>query len=133
MIGEEGLDQCGFHLIDGLEGPGISTGDIKKLKEAGLHTVEMVAHSTKKDLASIKGLSDNKVEKLIEAAFKMIGGSGFTSATEVRYSPTALPDTLRGASWRRTLTAWTLLHVFTTPCIPAVGNRSSSSAMTCVS
>ena len=56
--------------------------DIKKLKEAGYHTIELVAYATKKDLASIKGISDNKVERLHEVAFKHLS-MGFTTATEV--------------------------------------------------
>lgn len=38
---------------------------------------------TKKDLCTIKGLSDNKVDKIVEAAFKMNGSSGFTTAAEI--------------------------------------------------
>ena len=72
-----------FNSIDRLEGPGIGAPDIKKLKDAGHHTMESVCHSTKKELALIKGLSDNKIDKIIEAAFKMLGTMGFTSATEI--------------------------------------------------
>lgn len=79
---EEDQQQTCFSPIDRLEGPGISQSDVKKLKEAGYHTIESVAHSTKKDLALIKGISDNKVEKLLEAAFKHLS-MGFTTATEV--------------------------------------------------
>ena len=84
MAAEGEMDAPAYLLIDQLEGSGITAGDIKKLKEAGLHTVEMVAQTTKKELGAIKGISDNKVEKLIEAAFKMIGGGGFSSATEIK-------------------------------------------------
>lgn len=38
--------------------------------EAGYHTVDSVAHALKKNLITIKGLSDNKVEKLIAEASK---------------------------------------------------------------
>ena len=67
-----------FNSIDRLEGPGIGAPDIKKLKDAGHHTMESVCHSTKKELAQIKGISDNKIDKIIEAAFKMLGTMGFT-------------------------------------------------------
>jgi predicted RecB family nuclease len=43
---------------------GIAAADIKKLKEGGIHTVEAVAHQTKRDLCSIKGLSEAKVAKM---------------------------------------------------------------------
>jgi DNA repair protein RAD51 len=83
-------EQLAFNHIDRLEGPGIQAGDIKKLKEAGMYTIEMVAHCTKKDLSQIKGISDNKVEKILEAAFKILGSMGFTTATEVRNARRAL-------------------------------------------
>ncbi len=76
-----------FNSIDRLEGPGIGAPDIKKLKDAGYHTIEAVCHATKKELSAIKGISDNKVEKIIESAFKMLGTMGFTTATEVRAPP----------------------------------------------
>ena len=37
---------------------------MKKLLEAGIHTVEGLAHAPKKQLKDIKGLSEMKVEKL---------------------------------------------------------------------
>jgi DNA repair protein RAD51 len=56
--------------------------DIKKLVEGGVHTVETLAYAAKKELANIKGLSDAKVEKLQEAAFKLVP-MGFTTASVV--------------------------------------------------
>ena len=43
---------------------GIAASDLKKLLEAGIHTVEGLAHAPKKQLKDIKGLSEMKVEKL---------------------------------------------------------------------
>ena len=43
---------------------GVAASDIKKLVEAGVHTVEGLAHASKKALKDIKGLSEMKVEKL---------------------------------------------------------------------
>ena len=48
-----------------LEMAGINASDIKKLQEAGLHTIEAVAYSRKKVLADIKGFSDAKADKLL--------------------------------------------------------------------
>ena len=73
----------GFNLVEQLEGPGIAAADLKKLKEAGLHTIEAVAYATRKELGQIKGISDNKVDKILDAAFKTLGSMGFTTATEV--------------------------------------------------
>lgn len=41
--------------------------DIKKLRDAGLCTVESVAYMAKRDLVKIKGLSDAKVDKIVDA------------------------------------------------------------------
>ena len=84
---EEGMEeaQTSYSHIEKLEGPGIVAADIKKLKEAGYHTIEAVLYATKKELSGIKGLSDNKVDKILECAFKISGGSGFMAATEVHH------------------------------------------------
>ena len=63
-------------MVDEIEGPtpvmklqeqGISATDIKKLEEAGYHTIEAVAFTPKKHLVLVKGLSEAKVDKIIEA------------------------------------------------------------------
>jgi len=74
-----------WQMIDSLEGNGISAGDLKKLKERGLHTVEAVAYATRKELVDIKGISDQKVEKLLTAAQKMVN-MGFSTATEIHHA-----------------------------------------------
>lgn len=64
-----------------LEGQGgISSADIKKLMEAGMHTVEGVAFASKKYLTSLK-FTDVKADKLLAEASKLVP-MGFTSATE---------------------------------------------------
>lgn len=50
-----------------IQASGIAAMDIKKLKDAGLCTVESVAYSPRKDLLHIKGISDAKVDKIVEA------------------------------------------------------------------
>ena len=42
----------------------IATADIKKLRENGIHSVEALAHSNKRDLVLMKGLSEAKVDKM---------------------------------------------------------------------
>ena len=42
----------------------MAVSDVKKLQEAGVHTVEGLAHASRKYLQTIKGLSEQKVEKL---------------------------------------------------------------------
>ncbi|CAK8993561.1 unnamed protein product [Durusdinium trenchii] len=57
-------------LIDKLQDSGINAADLKKLKDAGYNTSQSVAFTMRKELLSIKGLSDQKVDKIIEAARK---------------------------------------------------------------
>ena len=66
-----------FHPIDLLQEHGINVSDISKLRDAGFNSIESVTYSTKKTLVSIKGLSEIKVEKIIDACSK-ICQMGFT-------------------------------------------------------
>lgn len=81
--GEEMEDVGGPIPIDRLQAQGINAGDVKKLVEGGIHTVEALAHSSKKELTAIKGLSEAKVEKMQKEAFKLIP-MGFTTATIIQ-------------------------------------------------
>ena len=58
--------------MEKLEEVGISTNDVKKLIEAGYSTVESVAYTAKKNLLLIKGLTEAKLDKIIEAALKLV-------------------------------------------------------------
>ncbi|XP_012285420.1 DNA repair protein RAD51 homolog A [Orussus abietinus] len=69
-------------LIKSLEGNGITAGDIKKLEEAGYHTVEAIAYTPKKFFLNIKGISEAKADKIIQEASKLVA-MGFRSATEI--------------------------------------------------
>lgn len=44
---------------------GINANDVKKLEEAGFHTVEAVAYAPKKELINIKGISEAKADKIL--------------------------------------------------------------------
>lgn len=44
---------------------GINANDVKKLEEAGFHTVEAVAYAPKKELLNIKGISEAKADKIL--------------------------------------------------------------------
>lgn len=78
---DDNLDDCGPLLINKLEAHGISAADVKKLEEAGFHTVEAVAFAPKKQLLAIKGISEAKADKLLLEASKLVP-MGFTTATE---------------------------------------------------
>jgi DNA repair protein RAD51 len=46
--------------------------DLKKLKEAGLNTVESILYTAKKNLVLIKGLTELKLDKIIECCQKLL-------------------------------------------------------------
>ncbi|OQU79150.1 DNA repair protein RAD51 homolog B isoform X1 [Sorghum bicolor] len=79
---EEEAPEHGPFPIEQLQASGIAALDVKKLKDAGLCTVESVAYSPRKDLLQIKGISEAKVDKIIEAASKLVP-LGFTSASQL--------------------------------------------------
>ena len=69
---EEEMELEGPTPIKALEEKGINAGDIKKLEEAGYHTVEAIAFTPKRALINVKGLSEAKVDKIVEAAQKIV-------------------------------------------------------------
>jgi DNA repair protein RAD51 len=60
----------------------VSAADVKKLNEGGFFTVEAVAYSTKKQLMAVKGISEQKADKLIVEASKLVP-MGFTTASDL--------------------------------------------------
>ncbi|XP_024528445.1 DNA repair protein RAD51 homolog isoform X2 [Selaginella moellendorffii] len=81
-VDEQPHVQHGPSLVEQLQHCGISAVDVKKLREAGFCTVEAVAYSPKKELLKIKGISEAKVDKITEAATKLVP-MGFTSAAQM--------------------------------------------------
>ncbi|EKX42770.1 Rad51 recombinase recA, partial [Guillardia theta CCMP2712] len=63
------------------QGSGITRNDLQKLVDAGYMTVESVAYSTSSALLKIKGLGESKVQKMKDAAAKLVP-MGFTTAAE---------------------------------------------------
>ncbi|XP_070578952.1 DNA repair protein RAD51 homolog B [Ptychodera flava] len=78
---EEFEEEVGPVSIRKLESHGISANDVKKLEDAGFHTVEAVAYAPKKQLLDIKGISEAKADKVLNEAQKLIP-MGFTTATQ---------------------------------------------------
>ncbi|XP_065259224.1 DNA repair protein RAD51 homolog 1 isoform X2 [Emys orbicularis] len=58
-------ESLGPQPISRLEQCGINANDVKKLEEAGFHTVEAVAYAPKKELLNIKGISEAKADKIL--------------------------------------------------------------------
>ena len=68
--------------IDRLQEHSINAADITKLKSGGICTVKGLLMCTRKELNNIKGITDQKIDKMIEAAQK-IEGLGFFKGTLV--------------------------------------------------
>ena len=61
-----------FHPIEMLQEGGINSADIKKLVEASFNSLEAISYTPKKNLISIKGLSEVKVDKIIKAVYDIL-------------------------------------------------------------
>uniref|UniRef100_A0A1E5W3F0 Meiotic recombination protein DMC1-like protein n=1 Tax=Dichanthelium oligosanthes TaxID=888268 RepID=A0A1E5W3F0_9POAL len=61
---------------------GINAGDVKKLQDAGIYTCNGLMMHTKKSLSGIKGLSEAKVDKICEAAEKLLS-QGFMTGSDL--------------------------------------------------
>uniref|UniRef100_A0A2K5PZB2 Meiotic recombination protein n=1 Tax=Cebus imitator TaxID=2715852 RepID=A0A2K5PZB2_CEBIM len=91
-----------FQDIDLLQKHGINMADIKKLKSVGICTVKGIQMTTRRALCNVKGLSEAKVDKIKEAANKLIKllGGGIESMAiteafgEFRTGKTQLSHTL---------------------------------------
>jgi len=80
--GQEEEEQFGPLLVATLEQHGIAGADVKKLMAAGFYTVESVVYAPKKKLMEIKGVSEQKADKIQLEAMKLVP-TGFTTATEM--------------------------------------------------
>ncbi|XP_040245407.2 meiotic recombination protein DMC1 homolog B isoform X2 [Aegilops tauschii subsp. strangulata] len=74
-------EEC-FESIDKLISQGINSGDVKKLQDAGIYTCNGLMMHTKKSLTGIKGLSEAKVDKICEAAEKLLS-QGFMTGSDL--------------------------------------------------
>ena len=75
--------------ISTLEAHGVPPADIKKLKTAGLHTVQSVCFSSRRSLCKINGISESKADKILTAGRKLIP-TGFTTATALHLNRSQL-------------------------------------------
>lgn len=71
-----------FISVDELQEHGIGVADIQKLRQAGICTVKGIHMAGRRTLLKVKGLSEAKVDKIKEAAQKIID-CGFVSALEL--------------------------------------------------
>lgn len=71
QVTQSGPTLSDFEPIEKLADAGVGAADIAKLKAAGVVTVAGIRMATKKRLTEIKGMSEAKVDKLLEAAGKI--------------------------------------------------------------
>ena len=69
-------EEVEFHLIEELKDHGINQADIQKLTDAGFMSIESVFYTTKKNLCAIKGLSEQKVDKILNICNEILA-TGF--------------------------------------------------------
>ncbi|GAG95675.1 unnamed protein product, partial [marine sediment metagenome] len=72
MQEEEEGQVISYQTLDALIEHGIAANDVQKLNDAGFHTVESIAHATSRKLATVKGISEAKVNKLKDVAKGMV-------------------------------------------------------------
>ncbi|KAL6772110.1 DMC1 [Auxenochlorella protothecoides x Auxenochlorella symbiontica] len=80
VAAEEDVEE--FQSLEKLEALGVIKGDIKKAKDAGFHTCESLLMQPKKRLVEIKGLSEAKIDKLVEASRNACPNFGIMSARD---------------------------------------------------
>lgn len=67
------------------------------MKDAGFYTVSSVLMRTKKALSQVKGLSEPKIDKIRDAALKIVG-AGFITGTEARQKRTLVHHISTGSN-----------------------------------
>jgi DNA repair protein RAD51 len=91
-------EQGGPMSIDLLEGKeGISKGDLKKLKDGGINSIEALCYTPMKNLLLIKGISELKATKLLNLATQLFP-MGFTTAKEYHVQRSELINITTGSS-----------------------------------
>lgn len=73
---------------------GINANDVKKLEEAGFHTVEAVAYAPKKELINIKGISEAKADKILVSTACVTKRSSSGSGKEYTVKDCSLPSSI---------------------------------------
>jgi meiotic recombination protein DMC1 len=73
---DEDIPEFVVNEIERLQECGINMADINKLKNAGYSSVKSVLMATKKELQTIKGITEQRADKLQDAA-KKLENAGF--------------------------------------------------------
>ncbi|KAG7262535.1 hypothetical protein CRUP_029669 [Coryphaenoides rupestris] len=75
-------ENFGPQPLSRMEQSGVSSSDLKKMADAGFHTIEAVAYAPKKELLLIKGISEAKADKILQSGvsssdLKKMADAGF--------------------------------------------------------
>ncbi|GAB65232.1 meiotic recombination protein DMC1-like protein [Plasmodium cynomolgi strain B] len=87
-----------FQEIEKLQDLGINAADINKLKGSGYCTILSLIQATKKELCNVKGISEAKVEKILEVASKIENCSGFITAHQLVHKRSKILRITTGSS-----------------------------------
>ena len=69
---DEEEDFVSFETIEALQSHGVNVSDINKLKDAGYGTVGQLFQVPAKALLQVKGISEAKLDKIMQAGRKVI-------------------------------------------------------------
>lgn len=97
VFGEEIDLSTGPIQLNELKKEGITSADLDRLAEAGFHTVESLLYTPRKNLISIKGFSETKVDKILAEAARHIP-MGFQTAREYHQKRSELTILTTGSS-----------------------------------
>ncbi|GCE97137.1 recombinase rad51 [Zygosaccharomyces mellis] len=78
---EDDMALASFVPLEKLQINGITSSDLNKLREFGLHTVEAVAYAPRKQLMEVKGISEAKADRLLNEAARLVP-MGFVTAAD---------------------------------------------------
>lgn len=78
---EDDMALASFVPLEKLQVNGITSSDLKKLRETGIHTVEAVAYAPRKQLMEVKGISEAKADRLLNEAARLVP-MGFVTAAD---------------------------------------------------
>ncbi|RWS20372.1 meiotic recombination protein Dmc1-like protein, partial [Leptotrombidium deliense] len=76
-------DECFFKDIDLLQNEGINLKEVNMLKSAGIFTLQGIQMTHKKQLSAIKGMDEDRVKRIIEAANKLNPNSEMMNGLQV--------------------------------------------------
>ncbi|KAF6251899.1 Rad51-like protein [Scenedesmus sp. NREL 46B-D3] len=81
--GEDEMVVDDFQEIEALAELGVSAADVKKAKEGGFYTIQsLIMNPRKQRLHAVKGLSEAKADKMVEAAKKLTTAGSWISGAE---------------------------------------------------